>query len=125
MRNIQKKHTINDSCYAIVEMRDNYIYLWIEEIRTCFFGLIKYGDRVSCVKHFSLWDIPEKENGRPCSTLTETRVYGRFMSIPNNKRNIDTFDIELEISIFYKEYIESQKRRFEFNKKLINVSTRI
>lgn len=122
MKTIQKHHPINEKHFAVVEMRENYIYVWIAEWRKYLFGLITTDVRISAVKHFSLWVMKEEVIPACCGISTETSVDGRIMRLTNHRKNIDTFDINKEIEIAYNEFIEAKKATESFNRKLETVA---
>lgn len=118
-------HKINDNHVAVIEMRDNYIYLWISEIRNYFFGYIPVEVRLSDVKLFTLCIMDQKDEGYPCTTYTTTSINGRIMNLSNHRRNIDTFDILNEIDVLYSGFLESKNKKELFDQKLLEIGSRL
>src|SRR5690242_53059 len=113
MKIVTKNYPINDNYFAVVEIDDDRVLIWIAENYKWFFGLFSNERRVSEIKLFRLSE--DKDERTSC--MLEGIFNGRHNRLPINNRNIDTFNVKKEIDIVYKSYTASARRRAEINRK--------
>lgn len=111
--NVTKTYTINAEYLAVVEIDDNDLILYIEKVKKIFFGLIDWNERVTSFRVFTLGDKDE-DRGIDIQRM----IHGYLGHYGLNKRNVDTFDIQVEIAKLYHSYLSGQEAKKEKDKKL-------
>lgn len=121
---MKKTYPINDQYRAVIQTDENTLTLWIEKIKFIFFGIIDWSSQFGYAKWFILGD------GKDGSPITECYQYPLIRTIEHpTYRNIDNFDLEVEIAKLYnsvmneaKENNYKKKKREYMMNKIINIS---
>lgn len=106
-----KTYPITPEYLAVVEVEDNNVILYIEKVKKIFFGLVDWNERVTSFKVFTMGDHDDDRG-----IEIQRMIHGYLGRYGLNIRNIDTFDIEVEISKMYHQYLvrkEAEKNRDE------------
>lgn len=108
---VTKTYQITSEYQAVVEVENNDLILYIEKLKKVFFGLIEWNERVTSFKVFTMGDHDDDRG-----IEIQRMIHGYLGRYGLNIRNIDTFDIEVEICKIYHEYLvrkEAEKKRYE------------
>lgn len=112
---VTKTYPITTEYVAVVEIEDVILILYIEKVKKVFFGWIDWNDRVSPFRVFTMGGIDEN-----MGVDIQRMIHGYLGHYPTRKRNIDTFDIEVEISKMYNDYLNGVQLEKERDEKLNN-----
>lgn len=117
-----RKYKISENYQAVVEVDTPAMWLYIERKYKVFFGLIPWSEQYGHAKGFVLGDQPDGSKIYSCYSRP-----GRISrsGAEMDYRNIDTFDLEVEISKLFHSVmkIEAENERKEklFQYKLNNI----
>lgn len=108
-----KTYLINDTHFAVCEIDGSNLLIWIERKTKVFFGLFNWHNRIGSPVLFRLG------NEDRCGCSITGGFAGRIMTLTENCRKIELFDLECEISVLYHKVLYREQQQ-KIREKLID-----